>query len=79
MKVIFHGSPRVFVCLCFAVSDHQVRARAREGASLDAVLEETGAGRACGACRLAIARLHAGEPAVARPCAARPAPLAAAA
>lgn len=69
----------MIVCLCFAVSDHQVRARAREGASLAAVLEDTGAGSACGACRLAIARIHAGEPAAPAPCRARPSPLAEAA
>lgn len=65
----------MIVCLCFAVSDHHVRARAREGVSLAAVLDETGAGSSCGACRLAIARVHAGEPTVLAPCRARSAPL----
>jgi bacterioferritin-associated ferredoxin len=61
----------VIVCVCFRVSDRLVRLRAREGVSLGAVLEETGAGSACGACRLAIARLHAGEvDAAPPPCAA---------
>jgi bacterioferritin-associated ferredoxin len=59
----------VIVCSCFAVSDRIVRARAREGAALAAVLAETGAGSACGACRLAIARLHAGERVERAPCA----------
>ncbi len=48
----------MIVCLCFGVSDRLVRERARHGVSLGAVLEET---TACGACRLAIARIHAGE------------------
>jgi len=69
---------RVIVCSCFNVSDRLVRARARDGASLHAVLAETGAGSACGACRLAIARLHAGERAEPAPCHAR-APVASAA
>jgi bacterioferritin-associated ferredoxin len=69
MTIIFHGErPRMIVCLCFGVSDRLVRERAREGVSLGAVLEETGAGSACGACRLAIARIHAGERAVPAPC-----------
>lgn len=50
----------MIVCLCFSVSDRLVRERARHGVSLGAVLEETGAGSACGTCRLAIARIHAG-------------------
>jgi bacterioferritin-associated ferredoxin len=62
---------RVIVCSCFALSDRLVRARAREGASLPDVLAETGAGSACGACRLAIARVHAGERGVPPPCRAR--------
>jgi bacterioferritin-associated ferredoxin len=57
----------MIVCVCFGVSDRLVRQRAREGASLGAVLEETGAGSACGACRLAIAKLHSGEVAAAPP------------
>jgi bacterioferritin-associated ferredoxin len=60
----------VIVCSCFAVSDRLVRARAREGAPLAAVLTETGAGSACGACRLAIVRIHAGEAVEQAPCAA---------
>ncbi len=63
----------MIVCLCFGVTDRLVRERARDGASLCAVLEETGAGSSCGACRLAIARVHAGEraapPACGRSCA----------
>ncbi len=58
----------MIVCSCFAVSDRMVRARAREGARLADVLAETGAGSACGACRLAVARIHAGEHAVLPPC-----------
>lgn len=58
----------MIVCLCFNVSDRLVRERARHGLSLGAVLEATGAGSACGACRLAIARIHAGERAVFPPC-----------
>jgi bacterioferritin-associated ferredoxin len=61
----------VIVCSCFAISDRLVRARAREGVSLPAVLAETGAGSACGACRVAIARVHAGEPGTPPPCRAR--------
>lgn len=62
----------MIVCSCFAISDRQVRARAREGASLLQVLAETGAGSACGCCKLAIARIHAGEQVDALPpCAAR--------
>jgi bacterioferritin-associated ferredoxin len=62
----------MIVCICFGVSDRLVRERAREGASLGAVLEETGAGSACGTCRLAMARIHAGELVAAPPqCAAR--------
>jgi bacterioferritin-associated ferredoxin len=61
----------MIVCVCFGISDRLVRQRAREGVSLAAVLEETGAGSACGTCQLAIARIHAGEVAEAPPCAAR--------
>lgn len=60
----------MIVCSCFAVSDRLVRARAREGVPLAAVLTETGAGSACGACRLALARIHAGEVVEQAPCAA---------
>ncbi len=58
----------MIVCVCFNVSDRVVRERAREGVSLAEVLEETGAGSACGTCQLAIARIHAGERDVAAPC-----------
>jgi bacterioferritin-associated ferredoxin len=62
----------MIVCVCFGVSDRLVRERARDGVSLGAVLEETGAGSSCGACRLAIARIHSGEraaqPACGRTC-----------
>jgi bacterioferritin-associated ferredoxin len=58
----------MILCVCFNVSDRLVRERAREGASLGEVLEETGAGSACGSCRLAIARVHAGERAAAPAC-----------
>jgi bacterioferritin-associated ferredoxin len=61
----------VIVCSCFAVSDRLVRARAREGVSLPDVLAQTGAGSACGTCRIAIARVHAGEPGTPPPCRAR--------
>jgi bacterioferritin-associated ferredoxin len=59
----------MIVCLCFDVSDRLVRERARQGRSLGEVLEETGAGSSCGACRLAIARIHAGERVDTVPCA----------
>ena len=55
-------------CSCYALSDRFVRARAREGVSLPDVLAETGAGSACGACRLAIAQVHAGERGTPPPC-----------
>ena len=61
----------MIVCVCFAISDRLVRERARAGVSLAAVLEETGAGSACGACRLALARIHSGERAEPPPCGAR--------
>jgi bacterioferritin-associated ferredoxin len=61
----------MIVCVCFGVSDRLVRQRAREGVSLGAVLEETRAGSACGACQLAIARVHSGEVAQPPPCVAR--------
>jgi bacterioferritin-associated ferredoxin len=61
---------RVIVCICFNISDRLVRDRAREGRSLHELLEETGAGSACGACRLAVARVHAGEKVEAASCAA---------
>lgn len=58
----------MIVCVCYGVSDQLVRDRARQGMSLGAVLDETGAGSACGTCQLAIARIHAGEQAVPPPC-----------
>lgn len=58
----------MIVCICFNVSDRLVRERARAGASLGGVLEETGAGSSCGACQLRIARLHAGEDVETAPC-----------
>jgi bacterioferritin-associated ferredoxin len=67
----------VIVCSCFNVSDRAVRALAREGASLETALAETGAGASCGACRLAIARIHAGARAEPPPCRLRPAAVAA--
>lgn len=60
----------MIVCVCFRISDRLVRERARDGVSLGAVLEETGAGSACGSCQLAIARIHAGGRAEAAPCSA---------
>jgi bacterioferritin-associated ferredoxin len=69
--------PRVIVCSCFNVSDRLLRARAREGVPLHAVLAETGAGASCGACRTAIARIHAGDRAEAAPCRVRAAAVAA--
>lgn len=66
----------MIVCSCFAVSDRLVRARAREGVPLSSVLAETRAASACGACRLVIARIHAGERPEAPPCAAARAALA---
>jgi len=67
----------MIVCVCFGVSDRLVRQRASEGVSLAAVLEETGAGSSCGTCRLAMARIHAGEAVSAPPmrCAARCLPI----
>ncbi len=62
----------MIVCLCFGVSDRLVRERARDGVPLGAILEQTGAAASCGACRLAIARIHAGERATPAPCASRP-------
>jgi bacterioferritin-associated ferredoxin len=61
----------VKICICFNISDRLVRDRAREGIPLEAVLEETGAGSACGRCRFAIARVHAGEAVAAPLCAGR--------
>jgi bacterioferritin-associated ferredoxin len=61
----------VILCLCFGVSDRLVRQRARDGVSLGALLEESGAGSSCGACRLAIARVHAGERAAPPRCGSR--------
>ncbi len=58
----------MIVCSCFNVSDRAVRALAREGASLEAALAATGAGASCGACRRAVARIHAGERAEPPPC-----------
>ena len=66
----------MILCVCFNVSDRVVRRRAAEGASLLDVLQETGAGSACGQCRLAIARVHAGERAARPACAAAQAPCA---
>ncbi len=63
----------MIVCLCFGVSDRLVRDLARDGVSLGALFEETGAG-ACGPCRLAIARIHAGERAEPARCGSHPAP-----
>jgi bacterioferritin-associated ferredoxin len=64
----------VILCVCFNISDRLVRERAREGKSLHEILAETGAGSACGSCRLAIARIHSGEQVSAAGCAAAPAP-----
>lgn len=63
-------SPRgpVIVCSCFNVSDRAVRELARGGASLAETLAATRAGASCGACRLAVARIHAGAPAAPPPC-----------
>jgi bacterioferritin-associated ferredoxin len=58
----------MIVCVCFRVSDRLVRERVRDGVSLGAFLEETGAGSACGSCKLAIARVHAGARAEPAPC-----------
>ncbi len=64
----------MIVCVCRNVSDAAIRAGARAGMSLDAVLRETGAGSGCGTCVLAVARIHAAE---ARAAAAAPAEVAA--
>jgi bacterioferritin-associated ferredoxin len=56
------------VCVCFNVSDRLVRERARAGVPFEAVLAETGAGSACGQCRFAMARIHAGEKVESAPC-----------
>ncbi len=60
----------MIVCVCRNVSDGAIRAGARAGKSLEAVLRETGAGAGCGTCVLAVARIHAAE---ARAAAAAPA------
>lgn len=60
----------MIVCVCFNVSDRVVRERARQGASLGEVLEETRAASSCGTCRLRIAMVHAGEQVGVAPCAA---------
>jgi bacterioferritin-associated ferredoxin len=62
------GGRAVIVCSCFNVSDRTVRALAGAGATLEATLVATRAGASCGACRHAIARIHAGAPAEAPPC-----------
>lgn len=51
----------MIVCVCRNVSDGAIRAGARAGKSLEAVLRQTGAGSGCGTCVLAIARIHAAE------------------
>ncbi|TVP59688.1 MAG: (2Fe-2S)-binding protein [Halomonadaceae bacterium] len=41
----------MYVCLCEAVTDHQIRALAQEGCtSMRQLGEQTGAGRCCGRC-----------------------------
>ena len=64
----------MIVCVCRNVSDFAIRAGARAGKPLEAVLRETGAGSGCGTCVLAVARSHAAE---ARAAAAQAAPAAA--
>jgi bacterioferritin-associated ferredoxin len=61
----------VIVCVCFNVSDRRIRELTQQGASLAEVVAQTGAGTACGSCRLALARVHAGERVAAAPCARR--------
>ncbi len=51
----------MIVCVCRNVSDSAIRAGARAGKPLEAVLRETGAGSGCGNCVLAVARIHAAE------------------
>jgi bacterioferritin-associated ferredoxin len=68
----------MIVCVCKNVSDRTIRARAAEGATLGEILEETGAGSGCGTCRLAVARIHAGERVEAPPCMRRAQPRSAA-
>jgi bacterioferritin-associated ferredoxin len=42
----------MYVCICNAVTDHQIRAAADRGVStLDALAAETGCGTTCGCCR----------------------------
>lgn len=62
----------MIVCVCRNVSDGAIRAGARAGRSLEAVLRETGAGSGCGACVLMVARIHAAEARAAAAAAAAP-------
>jgi bacterioferritin-associated ferredoxin len=55
------GRSDVIVCVCRNVTDSAIRAGARAGKPLEAVLRETGAGGGCGTCVLAVARIHAAE------------------
>jgi bacterioferritin-associated ferredoxin len=65
LKLSFNFDERrptaMIVCSCFNVSDGEIRERARQGLSLNEILEETGAGSSCGICQLAIARVRAGD------------------
>ncbi len=48
----------MYVCLCHAVTDREIRDKVAEGAtSVEAVMGCTGAGTRCGGCRPAIAAL----------------------
>ena len=50
----------MYVCLCHAVTDHEIRDEVANGpASVEAVMQCTGAGTRCGGCRPAIAALIA--------------------
>jgi len=48
----------VIVCICKNVSDRSLQDAVRRCGSIAAVLRETGAGRDCGACSGALARIH---------------------
>jgi bacterioferritin-associated ferredoxin len=48
----------VIVCLCKNVSDRALQDAVRRCGSIAGVLRATGAGRDCGACSGALARIH---------------------
>jgi bacterioferritin-associated ferredoxin len=52
------GGALVIVCLCKNVSDRALQDAVRRCGSIASVLRATGAGRDCGACSGALARIH---------------------